>query len=384
MSAPSTPLYSPPRFAEVDQTPSPALILDAAQVERNIDLMIRMAGRADRLRPHCKTHKMAAVARLELAAGVTRHKAATLAEVEMLAREGARDILLAYHLVGPAIGQALSLINAYPHLQLSLLVDDLDVAAVLSEAAKAKGRTFDLLADLDIGQHRTGVAPTKWRDFCQSVATLPGVRLKGLHLYDGHNQAPSRADRQAEVDRIWGDVAKLLSELSPSGIEIDEITAGGTGSFPCWASIDDPRIILSPGTVVFYDAGYGLKYADLEFRPAAWIFSRVVSRPAEGRITLDAGCKAVSGDPPLEKRAYLPELADAKIVAQNEEHLVIETSDAKKLAPGSVVWLIPGHVCPTVALHRSALVVRDGRIVDEWSVSARDRALSTDACPIKL
>lgn len=369
-------MFVAPRFEGIDSLASPALVIDAAVVEANLRLMIEIAGRPERLRPHCKTHKMAAVTKQEIAAGIVKHKAATVAEVEMLAREGASDVLLAYPVVGPQIQRVLAIRKAYPALRLKVLVDDPQAAEVLSAAAQQAGSAVEVMIDLDVGQHRTGAAPELWLSMCQIAASLPGLRLAGLHIYDGHNNAASPEIRRAETERIWQETQQLLDQLSAQKIEIGEIVAGGTGSFPAWAKISDPRLILSPGTVVFYDAGYAAKYAELAFKPAVWILSRVISRPAEGRITLDAGYKAISGDPPLEMRAIAPELADAKIVAQNEEHLVLETACAKDLPLGTPVWLIPWHVCPTVALHRQATVIRGGKIVDEWSVSARDRVLS--------
>lgn len=369
-------MWPAPLFVEQEITPSPALVIDGAQFDANLRFMIEMAGRADRLRPHCKTHKMSAVTRIEMAAGIHKHKAATIAEVEMLAREGATDVLLAYPVVGPQIARALALRNAYPLLSLKVLIDDLQAAEALSAAAHIANMPFDVMLDLDVGQHRTGAAPAQWLSMSQEAARLRGLRLVGLHVYDGHNNAASLTDRQAETDRIWADVQRLLDQLANDHFERMEVVAGGTGSFPCWAKKDDPRLILSPGTVVFYDAGYAAKYADLPFQPAVWVMSRVISRPQSNKITLDAGYKSFSGDPPLEKRAVFPELGDAKIVAQNEEHLVVETARAMELPPGTVVWLVPWHVCPTVALHRQAVVVREGRIVDEWSVSSRDRVLS--------
>jgi len=82
---------------------TPALIVFRELVEQNLETMIRIAGRPERLRPHCKTHKMAEVIELELARGIVKHKCATLAEAEMLARAGVREIFLAYNLVGPNI-----------------------------------------------------------------------------------------------------------------------------------------------------------------------------------------------------------------------------------------------------------------------------------------
>jgi D-threonine aldolase len=369
-------VFSPPQVDDVSLLASPALVIDAEVFEANMRLMIEMAGRADRLRPHCKTHKMAAVTQRELAAGIVKHKAATIAEVEMLAREGATDVLLAYPVVGPQIQRAIALRKAYPALKLKVLVDDMQAAEALSAAAHIVNMPFEAMVDLDVGQHRTGAPPENWLAMCQEVVRLPGLSLVGLHVYDGHNNAASPEERQAETNRIWHKVERLLGQLADHRLAIGEIVVGGTGSFPFWAKMNDPRIILSPGTVVFYDAGYASKYADMTFRPAVWLLSRVISRPQTGRITLDAGYKAVSGDPALETRAVFPQIGDAKIVAQNEEHLVLETASAKEMPPGTVVWLVPWHICPTVALHRQAVVVRGGKIVEEWSVSARDRVLS--------
>lgn len=370
-------MFKIPSAAEIASLASPALVIDGDVVEANLRLMIEIAGSPERLRPHCKTHKMAAMARKELAAGIGKHKAATIAEVEMLAREGATDVLLAYPAVGPQISRVLALRRAFPALRLMVLVDDLGAAGALSAAAhNAKLPQQEVMIDLDVGQHRTGAAPETWLSLCQEVTRLPGLRLAGLHIYDGHNNAAEPETRALETQRIWREVQALLIRLESLRISVREIVAGGTGSFPCWAKVSDSRLILSPGTVVFYDAGYAAKYADLAFEPAVWVLSRVVSRPGANRITLDAGYKAVSGDPPLEVRAKFPELENAKIVAQNEEHLVVETEAATDLPPGTPVWLIPWHVCPTVALFGTATVIHGGKIVDEWSVSARDRVLS--------
>ncbi len=89
------PISIDPRYQIADTSGiySPALVLFREILEANVDEMIRIAGRASRLRPHCKTHKMPAVARIELAKGITKHKAATFAEAEMLAQAGVKDVM---------------------------------------------------------------------------------------------------------------------------------------------------------------------------------------------------------------------------------------------------------------------------------------------------
>jgi D-serine deaminase-like pyridoxal phosphate-dependent protein len=43
---------------------------------------------------------------------------------------------------------------------------------------------------------------------------------------------------------------------------------------------------------------------------------------------------------------------------------------------GDVLYGMPWHVCPTVALYSEAVIVRDGRAVDRWPIRARARRLT--------
>ena len=133
---------------------------------------------------------------------------------------------------------------------------------------------------------------------------------------------------------------------------------------------------MSPGTTVFYDAGSVASYPDLPFTPAALVLTRVVSRTADDLVTFDVGSKAIAADPPMEKRCVFPDLPDAQIVMQNEEHLVLRTAKACELSPGDEQLVVPWHVCPTSALHKEAYVVSGGELVDHWVVTSRDRWLT--------
>ena len=64
---------------------SPALLVFDERIESNLQEMIRIAGSVDRLRPHCKTHKLAPIIEMEMDLGIRKHKCATLAEADMLA-----------------------------------------------------------------------------------------------------------------------------------------------------------------------------------------------------------------------------------------------------------------------------------------------------------
>ena len=151
------------------------------------------------------------------------------------------------------------------------------------------------------------------------------------------------------------------------------IIAGGTPTFAIHAA--HPEVECSPGTAVLWDAGYSAKVPDLPFQPAAVLLTRVVSKPGGNRICLDLGHKAVASEMP-PPRAIFPALPDARAIAHSEEHLVIESERAGELPIGAVLYAIPWHVCPTVALHSEAWIVKGGRAVERWPIVARARRLT--------
>jgi D-serine deaminase-like pyridoxal phosphate-dependent protein len=236
-----------------------------------------------------------------------------------------------------------------------------------------------VVLDLDVGQHRTGIpiGPGALALY-ELAAGLPGLTLNGFQLYDGHNNQPDRVAREAGVREFLAPVLDFQAQAEARGLPVPRLVCGGTPSFPVYAAMTDlPTIECSPGTFVLHDAGYGPKYPDLaEITPAAVMITRVVSRPTSNRVTLDLGTKAVAADPLLEKRVTLLDFPEHKTVGHNEEHLVVETAAANDYQPGDVVYALPGHICPTVALHKEALVAAGGKIVGRWAVASRDRMLT--------
>lgn len=356
---------------------SPSLLVFKELLEANLDHLIRVAGSASRLRPHCKTHKMPEVTKLELAKGITKHKAATLAEAEMLAQALATDIFLAYNLVGPNIERTIAFLKKYPQVQFKATGDHPKPLGELSRALTAAGLSMEILVDVNVGMNRTGVEPgPQALALYELLATLPGIRPGGLHVYDGHQQAQDFAQRRASVDAMWSKVMELVAAIKTKGLPLPRIVCGGTGSFPVYAEKTDPLIELSPGTLVFNDMGYTRMFPDLDFPPATVLLTRVVSRPAPDRMTLDVGNKAVASDQPFGKRLTIIDLPEAEQVGHNEEHLVLKTPLAEKYAPGDVLLAVPTHICPTTAWYKSVYVIEKGNVVDQWEVTGRDRVIT--------
>ena len=359
---------------DLDALLSPSLVVFTERVDRNLAAMIAMAGGADRLRPHMKTHKMPAmIERLERA-GVHKHKCATIAEAEMAAQAGATDILLAYPAVGPTISRLARLIAAYPATTFRATVDHPRSAEALAEVMASAGHNLSTLVDLDVGMGRTGINPDGAIELARQVQALPNLTFDGLQAYDGQIRDLDPTDRQAATEPGIAIVREVRERLLEAGLSVNRLVLGGTPTFPIHAQVDLPGVECSPGTVVFHDQGYATKFPDLPFVPAAALLTRVVSRPRPGRACLDLGHKAVAADP-AGARLVLVDYPDVTLVGQSEEHLVIEGPGVDALTPGETLWAIPTHICPTCALHSWVYVVTDGQVVDRWEVKARDRVL---------
>jgi D-serine deaminase-like pyridoxal phosphate-dependent protein len=362
---------------DVSQICSPALLFYKDLIADNIREMLQLAGRPERLRPHAKTHKTREIAQMQLAAGITKHKCATIAEAELLAAAGVPDVLLAYPIVGPNCRRVAKLLQAYPHTHFAVLADHPVGIGQLAAAMSEGGHTIDVLLDINVGQDRTGVLPDETAvRLYQSIAGRQHLRPGGLHVYDGHNHQERLEDRRTAVAQHLDPVFSFRDRLLKLKLSLPRIVFGGTPTFSVWTKLNLPEAEFSPGTCVLYDAGYGGRFGELPFKPAALLLTRVVSRPTPQRVTFDLGYKAIASDPPAGKRCRLLDVPEYREVLHNEEHLVIETPFAERFQPGDVAFAIPMHVCPTVALHQHAQVIEGGKVVGRWRIAARDRELT--------
>jgi D-threonine aldolase len=367
----------PYHLSNVADIASPALVFFPDLIRHNISAVIRMAGEPARLRPHVKTHKTTEIVQMQLMAGVTKHKCATIAEAEMLAAAGAPDVLIAYPVLGPNVGRYAALVRKFPDTRFSCLVDHLVALASLAAAAATVG-PIQVMVDVNVGMDRTGIALEQTADLYRRVAATSGLKAVGLHCYDGQVNQESHSDREAAVWANLTRVLELRAGLERQGLPVPTLVCGGTPAFPVYAGIRDiPGMECSPGTYVLHDYGYGSKYPDLTgVTPAAVLVTRVVSRPTPNRVTFDLGNKSVGADPLLAKRVHLLDFPPHTPVVHSEEHYVVETAHADRYTPGDVVYALPGHVCPSVALHREALIAEGGKVVGAWKIAARNRKIT--------
>ncbi|MEY2410564.1 MAG: hypothetical protein QOF48_3234 [Verrucomicrobiota bacterium] len=369
--------HSPPDWfavSNVAEIPTPALLVYPGRIDENIRRMIEMAGGPARLRPHIKTHKMPELMRRQLRLGIHKFKCATIAEAEMAASCGAPDILMGYQPAGPNAIRMLQLVQQYPQSQFSAVADDASAIRALSEVFQASGAVLGLMLDLDCGMHRCGIEPGPAAlGLYRLVASLPGLLPAGLHVYDGHIHDADPAVRAAVCEKAFIPVFRFRDELEADGLSVPRIVAGGTPTFPLHAR--NAAVECSPGTCVLWDFGYEDKLRDMNFLTGALVLTRVISKPGGHRLCLDLGHKSIASENPHPRVRFLGH-EEAQFILHSEEHLVIETPRAAEFEVGDVLYGVPRHICPTVALHSEAVVIQNGRAEARWKVAARERRLT--------
>jgi D-serine deaminase-like pyridoxal phosphate-dependent protein len=350
---------------------SPGLIFYEDRIQDNINVLISMIDQKSRLRPHVKTHKSAEVTRMMLAAGLQKFKCATIAEAEMLGLCAAPDVLLAYQPVGPNLERFQALKEQFPNTRFSCLVDNKGTAESIAEVARQHDKTFKVYIDLNVGMNRTGIHPDEATNLYETLLDIKGLDVLGFHAYDGHIHDADFSIRQQKAREIITVLQTLSQTIEEKHQHKPIVIAGGTPTIPIFAKETDFE--CSPGTFALWDEGYQNAFAEQHFSAAALILARVVSLPNEKFICLDLGHKAVAAENPLANRITFLNAPNLVPVSQSEEHLVMDAGENHQHKIGDVLYGLPFHVCPSVALYDQLLSISSKRPPETWQIVSRQR-----------
>ncbi|WP_420320607.1 D-TA family PLP-dependent enzyme [Flagellimonas sp.] len=358
----------------VDIVDSPSIALYKEHLKFNIDEMIKLVnGKTDRLMPHIKTNKMPEVLKLLLASGISNFKASTIAEAEIAAEAGAESVLIAHQLVGPKVDRFLLLAKHFQSTNFSTIVDNEQTALLLNTKAYENGLKVNIYIDINNGMHRSGIRIGPALDsLLSAINHCENLTLNGLHVYDGHLRDPEFSVRNKKIESGFEDVTVYFDALEKIYPEI-KLICGGTPSFTSHL-LQESRI-TSPGTCVLWDWGYSEKLTEQNFKYAALLVTRIISKPSEGIVTLDLGHKSVASENPIDKRVRFLNIPDYELLSQSEEHGVLKVSNWEELEVGDVLYGIPYHICPTINLHDDVSVIENGQKVGSWEITARKRKL---------
>ncbi len=362
------------RVADPDALPTPAMLVFRDRVLHNIRSVCEVAGGGRNLFTHVKTHKSIAVTRLQIERGIEQFKCATLVELEMVLRAGARKALLAFPLTQASKAQRLlELATAYPDRWIATIAGSPVHLEILGQAATGRRQRLPVMLDLDDGMHRTGVAMgTDALQLYDAIARHPFLEASGLHLYDGHDSFRDPELRAQAARRHIDALQAFQRQLESAGLPVPLIVAGGAYSFPYYARTEG--MCGSPGSFIYWDARCRSDMPDMPFQNAALVLTQVVDRhPGQGTFTTDLGYKYVGSDQPLEARARLLGHAAATLVLHSEEYGVFR-DDGDLPAIGEYLLAMPGHIGPTTVRYPGSWVLdAAGAVVDYFEHTARDR-----------
>jgi D-serine deaminase-like pyridoxal phosphate-dependent protein len=343
--------------------PTPALVVEADGLERNLHRMAERMRGPVRLRPHFKTHKSVELARRQIAAGAIGITTATVWEAHALAAAGFEDVLIANQVLGAAkLRRAAEIARG---CRLTIAVDSAEGARALSAAATAAGTTVAVLLEIDVGMGRCGVRGV---DEALALATLvdglDGIELHGVMGYEGHCVLERDDELRGRAAGAAIDVlAEAAARLRAAGHRVDVVSAGGTGT-TLMTGADERVTDIQAGSYVFMDAAYEQVLG--EFEVTLSVLATVISRHDDTAV-LDCGVKTVAtslGHPRLAAGG-----GTVRYVA--EEHTVVDLDPGSPLAIGDRVRVVTGHCCETVNLHDRLFLVRDETILEIWQTMGR-------------
>ena len=359
----------------LDRIASPAIVLDAATVQRNIERLAAYADEHDlSVRPHTKTHKSRHVAALQLAAGAGGLTVAKVGEAEIMAQVGS-DILLAYPAVDAHRTSRVAQLAA--HQTMRVAVDSKAAAVALSEAAGHARSTIGILVDLDVGMHRTGVqSPQDALRLAQYIDRAPGLRLDGIMCYPGHIGEPL-AEQEPALRQVSSLLAATLDQWADHGLQA-RIVSGGSTPTAFLSHLIEELTEIRPGTYVFNDMNTVRGgFCTLE-DCAARIVSTVVSTAVPGQVVIDAGSKTLTSDrcspAPDSGHGFIWEYPEAIITRLSEEHGQVDVTRCSS-APqvGQRVTVIPNHICPCINLQDSVWWLTNDGQVEPLTIDARGK-----------
>ncbi|MFN8442522.1 MAG: D-TA family PLP-dependent enzyme [Caldilineaceae bacterium] len=342
----------------INDLETPVAIIDLDKVEQNIARVQHyLAEHGIANRPHIKTHKIPAIAKMQVEAGAIGITCQKLGEAEVMADAGIQDIFLPYNILGESKLKRLAALCR--RVKMSVTADSETTVRGLSDAMTAEGIDLEVLVEFDTGGHRCGVqTPEEAAALARLIEDSPGLHFGGLMCYP-------------TSDNTDDFVAQTRHLLEADGIEIKQVSAGGSPGL--WKAHTRGQITeYRVGTVVYGDRAMIKSGAMTPDQLAMRIICTVVSRPTTDRGILDGGSKTFSSDHAGEGFGLILEYPEAKIYSLNEEHAYVDFSACtNKPVVGERVSVIPNHCCVVSNLFNQIVGVRGDQVEVVWPVAAR-------------
>ena len=347
----------------VDELETPVPVVDMDRMEANISrLQTYLDEHNIANRPHIKTHKIPAIAQLQVDAGAIGITCQKVSEAEVMADAGFTNIFIPYNILG---AQKLNRLTSLARrVTISVTADSAITVRGLSKAFQEADLTLTVLIECDTGVHRCGVqSPAEAAELACVIESLPNLHFGGLMTYPTNENLDDFVRATREL-------------LKNDGLQIERVSGGGT---PCmWQAHTHPELTEHRAGIYVYGDRLTLRSGAVRLEDSAIkVHATVVSRPTADRGILDSGSKSLSSDlHGLEGYGYICEYPDAKIYQLSEEHGHVDFSTcASKPEIGERVTIIPNHCCTVTSLFDQVVGARDGQVEVTWEVVARGTVL---------
>jgi D-serine deaminase-like pyridoxal phosphate-dependent protein len=354
---------------------TPALVIDLDVVERNA---ARMAAAAREhgiaLRPHVKTHKSVALARLQVDAGAAGITVGTLGEAEVMADGGIADIFLAYPVwaAGPKAARLRALAER-PGLAFAVGADSVAGVDQLAQAMSGSAARLRVMIEVDPHYGRTGVTPDSAAEIGRAVERA-GLELLGLFSHGGHAYAGGDAIAAAARDELEA-LAIGEEALVAAGMSARVLSAGSSPT--ALGVLAAPVNEVRPGTYLIGDRMQVWLGATPPDGVAIAVAATIVSVAIDGQVVMNAGAKTLTKDmaPYMNGYGCIPAYPEGVIERVSDYHGQVRfPADAPRPALGETVAVVPNHACPTIDLFDSFAATRSGSLIGWWPVDARGRS----------
>jgi len=360
----------------IEELDTPAVIVDLDILQSNIrSLGEYCRTRSLGLRPHTKTHKIPAIAKMQIEAGAIGITVAKVGEAEVMAAAGLDNILIAYPVLGRSKLERLTRLAVEKKMTVAL--DSMECLEGISAAAGKAGYTINILIEFDMGMQRCGLqSVADLVQMASKIEKLPGVRFAGIMFYPGHiwDLPP---DQSPALRQLSERILEIREELSKAGLSC-EIVSGGSTPTAYNSHWIQGLTEIRPGTYVFNDMNEAGVHACQISQCALKVMVTVISNAVNGKAMFDGGSKTFSGDRLISGDktgfGYVTERPDLQFYSMSEEHGHLDlTSSSYKPKVGEKLTIIPNHVCACVNMHDQLYFHRKGIVEGSWTVAGRGK-----------
>lgn len=344
--------------------PTPALLLDLDAFESNLSRMASAAKLARKsLRPHAKAHKCVEIAKRQIDAGASGVCVATVAEAELMAKAGIRDLLLTSPLADPAKMARVAATGAM------VVVDHTQQVEWYLQAAIAADVQIPVLVDLDVGDHRTGAASLDQAlDIALAVDQASHLWLRGVQAYSvSGSHGRDREERTRISSHTFQLAAAARDLMANHGLHTDIVSGGSTGTWD--VDLNLPEVTeLQAGSYVAMDVAY--RRLGVDFANALTVITTVISANHADFVTVDGGFKSFSTDRPFGPDPVGMEGAAYRWGGDEFGYLDVKDGESKPRL-GSRIEFVPPHCDPTVNLYDRIYACRGDSVEAVWPVMGR-------------